>query len=429
MRVLFVLHQFFPEFHGGTERVTLNLARMSQRAGHFVHILACTVEPDKCAGVQTNHPIAGAYTVIHQGLPVTLLPRSVLPATGDIGPDANENLSDQLAEWMRQERFDVAHVMHTMRMGSAVLALQRAAIPYVLTLTDFFLPCARINQIDSDGQLCSGPDGGRLCANNCLVPPWTPVAFINRFTQTKAIFKAAGVRVAPSNYVAERYRQSYGDQETGVQVIPHGVDYMAMVTSMDPPAATPASGPCLRLIFIGSIVPQKGLDVLLKALALLPVLPVHLTVIGGFYGNPAYQQQIKKLVHADRRVTLLGIQQPEQVFKALVQADLLCLPSVVPESFSLVFHESAVAGVPSLVSDLGAPSQQVQAHQCGRVVVAGDPRAWADAIQELVNKPEVLKVWKKQLFLPLRVEEEAFYYNALYQRLRLQNAQSTPSSD
>lgn len=420
MRVLFVLHQFFPEFHGGTERVTLNLARMAQRAGHLVHILACTVEPEKCAAWETDRPIPGAYSAMYQGLAVTWLPRSALPATGDIGPDVDEELANQLAEWMRAERFDVAHVMHTMRMGSAVLALQRAAIPYVLTLTDFFLPCARINQIDSNGQLCAGPDGGRQCAKNCLVPPWTSTAYANRFAQTQAIFKAAGARVAPSHYVAERFRQTYPDQDAGVQVIPHGIDFMAMAASMGSSERLPEPGTGLELVFIGSIVPQKGLDVLLKALAMQPELSVKLTVIGGFYGNPAYQQHIHKLVEADPRVTLMGTQKPEQVFKTLAQADLLCLPSVVPESYSLVFHESAVAGVPALVSDLGAPPQHVQAHQCGRVVAAGDPAAWAQAIEELVNGPEILQAWKKRLFLPLRLEEEAFFYNVLYQRLRLQ---------
>ena len=41
MRILIVLHQFFPEFSGGTERVALNLARTAQRAGHHVRVLAC----------------------------------------------------------------------------------------------------------------------------------------------------------------------------------------------------------------------------------------------------------------------------------------------------------------------------------------------------------------------------------------------------
>jgi glycosyltransferase involved in cell wall biosynthesis len=91
---------------------------------------------------------------------------------------------------------------------------------------------------------------------------------------------------------------------------------------------------------------------------------------------------------------------------------------VVPESFSLVLHESAAAGIPALVSDLGAPAELMRIHGCGRTVEAGNSQAWAAAIQELVDEPEVLNRWKDNLFLPLRIEEEAFFLESVYQRLR-----------
>ena len=159
MRILFILHQFFPEFHGGTERVTLNMARMAQHAGHYVHVLASTVEPEKCLGSSTEASLPGSYESTYLGVPVTLMPRSALPATADISLDVDLQVTESLVTWMRDQRFDVVHVFHTMRMGSAVLAAQRSEIPYVVTLTDFFLPCARINLIDVGGKLCTGPEG------------------------------------------------------------------------------------------------------------------------------------------------------------------------------------------------------------------------------------------------------------------------------
>jgi len=91
---------------------------------------------------------------------------------------------------------------------------------------------------------------------------------------------------------------------------------------------------------------------------------------------------------------------------------------VVPESFSLVLHESAAANVPALVSDLGAPAELVRAHACGRAIQAGNPQAWAAAIQDLVDAPNTLADWRRNLFLPLRIEEEAFFIESVYQRLR-----------
>ena len=52
MRILLIVHQFFPEFGGGTERVALQLARMAQRAGHHVHVLAGTMDARKAGGAE-----------------------------------------------------------------------------------------------------------------------------------------------------------------------------------------------------------------------------------------------------------------------------------------------------------------------------------------------------------------------------------------
>ena len=416
MRILIVIHQFFPEYASGTERVALNLARMAQRAGHHIQVLACTVEPEKSGGMVTDVPVKGALKTVYQGLSVTFIPRSVLPATADISLDADEDLVESLANWMQQERFDVAHVMHTMRMGSAVLAAQRCGLPYVLTLTDFFLPCARINLVNLKNKLCIGPDRGRRCAQDCLAAPWSTQAYFDRFEQTKSLLQAAGARVAPSQFVADRYRNAF--KNTEIQVIPHGIDMLSLGATILASAPDTSSKAQLQIIFIGSIIPQKGLDILLKAFAQLPNASIKLTVVGGFHGNSGYHDEIKLLSVNDERIEFFGALDAPEVFKMLGNSDLLCLPSIVPESFSLVLHESAVAGVPALVSDLGAPAQTVTLHDCGKAVTAGDPKAWAAAINALIETPAILAAWKRNLFLPQRIEEEAFFYGSIYQRLR-----------
>ncbi len=414
MRLLIVLHQFFPEFAGGTERVALNLARMAQRAGHHVRILACTVEPAKSLARLSVRDGLGMLETAYQGIPVSLIKRADLPPRADISLEVDPEISDKLMTWMKDQRFDVAHVMHSMRMGSALMAIQKCAIPYVVHLTDFYLPCARINLINLNNELCPGPDEGRRCALQCVVPPWTTQSYSDRYLNARAILLAAGARIAPSEYVAKRYRDAFPGVD--IQVIPHGIDLLAMSSAAD--TRVPQADAPLKLIYIGSIIPQKGLDVLIKAIALLPRANVELKVVGGFYGDSVYQQSVRQLADGDRRIQFCGVLDAGDVYLALGQADLLCLPSKVPESFSLVLHESAAAGVPMLVSDLGAPAQQVAENGCGLVLLCADVKAWADALSLVEGERSLLVEWKNRLFLPLRIEEEAFFMNSLYLRLQ-----------
>lgn len=416
MRILIVLHQFFPEFSGGTERVALNLARMAQRAGHHVRVMACVVQSGVADG-QRRSTLPSAIDIVYEGVPVTLLPRAALPATADYSLDIDEDLVDELAAWMLQQCFDIVHVLHPMRMATAIKAAQQCFLPYVLTLTDFFLPCSRINLVNLCNQPCEGPDQGQRCARDCRVPPWNTEALGLRHRQAAALLASASACVAPSVYVANRYSAAFDGLQ--IQVVPHGIDLLALLrNAVSEQAVRPASG-VLTLGYIGTIVPQKGLQVLLRALATIPLVPLQLKVVGGMHGDVAYGEVIRGLASADVRVELLGQLDAAHVGRVLNTLDVLCLPSIVPESYSLVLRESAALGVPALVSNLGAPAEFMADTGAGQVLPPGDESAWGTAIAKLhSDRLLTLDRWRAALPLPFRMEEEAFMYESLYRQFR-----------
>ena len=286
----------------------------------------------------------------------------------------------------------------------------------MLTLTDFFLPCNRINLVNLRGKLCDEPEQGRRCAKDCKVPPWDTESLGQRHRQAAAVLASACACVAPSAYVADRYRAAFDGLP--VQVIPHGIDLLALLRHAAPTAAPPAGAKLLTLGYVGTIVPQKGLQVLLQALAAIPDVPLRLLVAGGLHGDAAHADSIHRMVAADPRVQLLGQLDAVGVGAMLGTIDLLCLPSIVPESFSLVLRESAALGVPALVSQLGAPAELMAETGAGLALPAGDSAAWAQAIAQVQGEPAVLERWRAALPLPLRVEEEAFLYESLYRQFR-----------
>lgn len=414
MRILIILHQFYPEFSGGTERVSLNLAHAAQRAGHYVHVLACSVNADHAAELKCEH-LAGANNTVYQGIPVTLLPRGLLPASADFSLEAEQSLVEPIANWMTQQEFDVCHAIHPMRMSTAILAAQHCKLPIILTLTDFFLPCPRINFINLDNHICSGPELGERCVQSCLTAEWSRDTLMDRYGYAKEILASASIRVVPSEFVAQRYRTAFPD--CSFRIIPHGIDLLALNADDGVEFNQKKNGNKLTLGYVGAILPQKGLDILLRAFSMIDSPDIELKIIGGFYCSPGFENEILGLVKLDTRIELLGHLDPQKVFNWMRKFDLLCLPSQVPETFSLVLHEAAALGVPALASDLGAPNEQVTKNGGGQVVVASSISAWADAIQGALSDPEKIEYWQSQLPLPLRVEEEGFYYDSLYRTL------------
>lgn len=412
MRILYVLHQFYPEFSAGTEQVALNLCKSAQRAGHYVRVLACLMNTAE-ANAKPAPRFPEFLQTVYQGIPITFVPRNQLSAFANFSFESKPALADRLAMWMDHEHFDVCHVLHPMRMGEALVAMQQRELPYLLTLTDFFSPCYRINLINSINTLCSGPDAGERCIQDCLVAPWTPDSLRSRYQLARDLLTGAGRLVCPSEYVAQRYREAFPGLE--FLVIPHGIDLGALTANDAVPRDDKSN---LVLGFIGSIIPQKGLDTLLDAVSRVSNADIRLRICGGFFGDPVYAHEISQLAARDGRVELLGQVTHSKICQVIRSLDVLCLPSRVPETFSIVVHEACAAGVPSLVSDLGAPGTLVRSGGFGRVIPVDDVDAWADAIAGLAVDRSVLSKWRANLPLPLRVEEEGFFYDSLYRDLR-----------
>ena len=411
MRILFVLHQFYPEFGSGTERVVLNLAQQAQHAGHCVHVIACAVQPQNIKGTRPSDLMPEALDHIYEGVPITFIPQNGLPAGANISFLVSDIWTQRIQNWLSHQQFDIAHVFHMMRMGSALLAIQARQIPYILTFTDFYPACFRINLINNRDQVCAGPDNSARCIQDCCVFPWTERLLAERFQQSQRILSGASGRYCPSEFVAERYRLIYPNMS--FEVLPHGIDMLAMLRSGLKPRGTTKS-PTLHLGFFGTRIAQKGLLELVIALRETTSPNLRLDIVGPRHGDPQYHAEIDALIKEDQRITDCGEMQQKDLFAKISNIDLLCLPSLVPETFSLILHEAAAAGIPALVSDLGAPAMFVKQSGGGNVLPAGDIMAWADALDHLAQDRTQLQYWRNNVALPTRIEEEAFFYESIY---------------
>lgn len=412
MRILYILHQFFPEFATGTERVTLNLAHCMQHAGHYVHVLACALDTAAAHGAKFQaDDVMADY--VWESVPVTVVPREAVGVEAESGFWVRPQLVAHLTEWVGARGFDIVHVMHSMRMASAVRAAQMSTLPMIVTLTDFFSVCYRVNLVTAAGELCGGPDGGRECALHCLQRPWTPDLLERRAAQARQWLGSASQVVVPSAYVAETMAKVL--PELSLEVIPHGLALVEPDAESEISTSARAAEP-IRFGYIGSIVPEKGLRVLLQAFSKVTTGNATLTVIGNAYGDTEYWREVQHLIAHDERVELVGELPHHDVLRALRRFDFLCVPSLVPETFSMVYHEAKAVGVPSLVSDVGAPALDIEQTGAGQVVSAGDIGAWHAALCGAIAGPVASRAARGAMGVSLRCEEEAFFYESVYRR-------------
>lgn len=139
------------------------------------------------------------------------------------------------------------------------------------------------------------------------------------------------------------------------------------------------------LCFVGRIVPEKGVELLLKALGGLRSEEWVLKV--GGTGNPEYldllKSQASELGISDK-VEWLGYQ--EDIWQVMGSADIGVIPSVVPESFGLTILEFMNMGVPVVSTSGGAQGEIIRNGRDG-ILVEPEESALRGALAELIASP------------------------------------------
>lgn len=169
-----------------------------------------------------------------------------------------------------------------------------------------------------------------------------------------------------------------------IRVIHNGVD-------APDPVEKPAcgSGP-LRALYCGRLHPEKGLDVLLQAMARLPRGTVRLSV--GGTGDAAYEEELHRLAETlgiGEEVEWLGF--VNDVFPALNRADVCVLPSIVREACPLSVLEGGSQGRAVLATDNGGQREFVTPGKEGMLVPPGDVGSLAEALEEMAANPHLVE--------------------------------------
>jgi glycosyltransferase involved in cell wall biosynthesis len=153
---------------------------------------------------------------------------------------------------------------------------------------------------------------------------------------------------------------------------------------MDEKAEFVKSGPDVLVAIVGQVGPWKGHAVLLDALARVESRGWKLHVIGE--GPAPYIASLRDKAerlgifpHVEFKGNIRGL---GNIYRGL---DIVCVPSVMPESFGLAAAEPGFFGIPVICSSVGALPEIVRHEVTGLVVAPGDAAALSGALGLLIG--------------------------------------------
>ncbi|MCU0610157.1 MAG: glycosyltransferase family 4 protein [Candidatus Eisenbacteria bacterium] len=276
---------------------------------------------------------------------------------------------------------DIVHVFNIYHhLSPSILPpMTRRGIPVVQTLNDYKLICPNY-LLFTDGRPCERCRGGRFwqaVAHRCLGTwSWSLLAAAEMTAhRTIGAFQGFARRlIAPTAFVRQKVID-FGLSPGQVTVIP----YFAPVT---PRLLEPEAGP--YVLFAGRLSREKGLPILLRAMRLLPEVPLFVA------GEGPVREDLERLSTelGLNNVRFLGHLAGDRLGRTIAGCRLTVLPSIWYEVFGISILESWVAGKPVVASGIGGIPDVVKDGVDGVLVPPGDPAALATAIRRLWSAPQ-----------------------------------------
>jgi glycosyltransferase involved in cell wall biosynthesis len=346
-----LINSFFPPWRGGAETYVYNLARSLQARGHEVSVV-CGSPPVKAGTEDVDRVRVERLRIAGRVYGTPIIPK--------------------LALRLMRESPDIIHAGFPSPYNAffASVASRLRGIRAVLTWHNDLPAVARAAHA---------------------------IATVHGYAVLPLYLENYQFLISTSRLYAETSRVLRAHRER-VVIIPHGVDTVKFNPHVraDELRRRIAAGNRKIVLFVGALTrwhTYKGLDILIKAVALLKDESPHLKLLVVGSGDLAsrYLQLASDLGVRDH-VFFAGNVSDDELPKYYAISDVLVLPSKDRcEGFGLVLLEANAAGKPVIGSAVGGIPSVIQDGYNGFLVPPSDPNVLAATIRRALNDEDVLR--------------------------------------
>lgn len=418
-RVLHVVQGWPPWSQGGTELYAHWLAHQQAR-DRSVSVYARITDPDRLLGDAVEHHDHGVRVrlVVNNFTQRNPLCRNGFHC---------RRIARDFGRYVDEVRPALLHVHHLAGHCASLLSVaRRRGIPIVYQAQDWWPICARVNLVDRDGALCSGPQP-RKCARclpmTNLPPAGLASAWLHRARRLwiRAQLAHVDAVVMGSAFIAESYRRwQVLPPRAMVHVVPYGVPIPDAVPvradDTQPVTRELAQGRPLRFGYVGAWLPHKGVHVCVQAFRQIGAGRAELHVWGGS-DDRAYAASLAAMAGDASHIHLHGSFPESEKAAILGSLDALIVPSIGLESFGLVAREALALGVPVIASRLGALTELFAQDDGGALFTPGSADDLASHITRVLDDSSLLDTWRRRIAPVKSVARHSAEIDEIYRTL------------
>lgn len=345
MHICTVTPSYLPHFGGAEVGMHMVLSHLAQTTQHRFSVITSTTNPDW----PRQEEIDGV--MVYRYIRPRLWAKWFAPTL--FGFRYNPGL-------IRRLQPDVLHISYLLPGGvSAWYTARRRKIPVVLSL------------------------GGHDVYDPFNMPPWPLRRWMSHFIRRSPVIAVNSQWT--KQYLVEQDRAAPED----IHVTGFGVDRTRFNSDIDGTRIREQYdiAPDTVLIFaLQRLELRKGVDVLLKAIALLQEPNFHV-LVGGKGRDTDKIHQLAAALGIQDHVTFCGFVAEEEKPLYYAAADIFALHSY-HEGLGIVLAEAAACGKPLVATNAGGTTDIAIPGHTGLTVEPGKPEAFAAALAILINDPE-----------------------------------------
>jgi glycosyltransferase involved in cell wall biosynthesis len=305
---------------------------------------------------------------------------------------------------------DIAHMGHLNHLSTGLVdELVRQRIPIVFTLHDFWLMCPRgqflQRNFGAPGELykvCGGQED-RKCATTCYAMffsgreedraidehYWTNW-IRGRMEETRSVVDKTDHFIAPSRYLMNRFVKDFDLPEEKIQYLDYGFPLPYLSSSKSKASDTASEGGTMTFGYIGTHIPAKGIDYLIRAFGSLQG-KARLRIWGRhrLQETAGLKALVRDRVGDKKEVEWMGEYVNHNIADHVFRhCDGIVVPSIWGENSPLVIHEAQACRVPVITANYGGMKEYVQQDENGLLFSHRDPDDLARQMQWALDHPE-----------------------------------------